>query len=70
MEFFSPSINIACNPDTECKTQEQEGVTQPAAGAFRAERFQTTRSKEVTHANYGMSTSKHHMEIKQDCLGK
>lgn len=34
MEFFSPSINIVCNPEIKCKTQEQEGVTQPAAGVF------------------------------------
>lgn len=31
---FSPSIDIVCNPETECKTQEKKGVTQPAAGEF------------------------------------
>lgn len=32
--IFSPSIDVVCNPETECKTQEKEGVTQPAAGMF------------------------------------
>lgn len=31
---FSPSNDIVCNPETECKAQEKEGVTQPAAGVF------------------------------------
>lgn len=32
--FFSPSMDIGCNPETECKAQEQEGVPQPAADMF------------------------------------
>lgn len=37
---------------------------------FCAQWFQTTGNKEVTHASYSKSTSKHHAEIKRDCLGK
>lgn len=32
--------------------------------------FQTTDKEEMTHANYSKSTSRHHMEIKWDSLGK
>lgn len=67
--FFLPSKDIGCNPKTECKAQEQEGVPQPVAAVLSMHGVPNHNNKEVTHAKYSKATSKHHAESKCDCLG-